>query len=178
MDVDNAIAGRRNRGVSAVDDEALAFPGPEVETLERVLVPDKRARLDDRRATVEVQDVAGAIEARRRIEDVVALVLHERFEAGAVEIDRVEIRAESGPLIRLLREREHDRLAGRVQYRCRRGALRREVDDPAAGGPGAIEGEQTGGGGAEERGLEADAQGRPRRARRGGARRRPPAAAG
>src|SRR5437870_2119608 len=144
MYINNAIAGRRDHRISAVDDEALAFPGPEVETLERVLVPDKRSRLDDRRATVEVQDVAGAIEARRRIEDVVALVLHERFEARAVEVDGVEIRAESSPLIRLLREREYDRFAGRVQHRGRRGALCREVDDPADRVSGAIEGEQTG----------------------------------
>ena len=89
MHVHDAVGGRRDRRVRPVDDQPLALAGPEVEALERILVPDEGSGLDDRGTAVEVEDVAGAVEAWRGVEDVVALMLDERFEASAIEVDGV-----------------------------------------------------------------------------------------
>src|SRR5207249_490467 len=169
MDVNDAIGGRRDRGIRAVDDQPLALAGPQIEALERILVPDEGPRLDDRGAAMEIENVAGAVEARRRVEDVIALVLDERFEAGAIEVDGVQVRAEPGLLVRLLGEREHDRLARRMEHRGRRRALRGEVDDPADRVTRAVEREQAGRVGEDERRLEPHAEARRRRHRRRGA---------
>src|SRR5207247_5476737 len=107
----------RELRIGAVHQDPLSFATPEVQALDRILVADERASLDDCRASMEVDDVPGAVEPWRRVEDVVALVLHDRPEAGPIEVHRVEVGTEARLLVRLLGERKHDRLARWMQDR-------------------------------------------------------------
>jgi hypothetical protein len=85
------LAVRRDRRVGAVLEQPRALIRAQVDALDPVVVADVRAVLDDRRAPVHVEHVAGRVEARARVEDVVLLVEQQGFQIRAVEVHGVDV---------------------------------------------------------------------------------------
>src|SRR5688500_10876941 len=158
MHVDEGLAVGADRGIGAVSHQAFALAGAEIHSLERVLVTYEGAVLDDRRAAMEVDDVAGRVEARARVEDVVRLVLHDGPEAGAVDVHDVDVRAEPALRVRLRRERKDDRLSARMQRWRGWRALRWQVHDAPERARRVVERQQPTGIGEYETRLHADSR--------------------
>src|SRR5205823_7986036 len=105
---------------------------------------DVRAALHDLRVAVEVQEGGRRVVAWRVVEDVLALVRHDRVQIGAVQLDGVDVRAETGLRVRRAGEGEEELLAIAAEGgECRRGR-RRQGDDPSEDPRGVVETEETG----------------------------------
>src|SRR5436309_3424363 len=71
VDVDQAIGRGRDAEVATVDQQLLALASPKIHSLDRVVIAYVLPALDDPGRPLEIEDVAGRIEARRAVEDVV-----------------------------------------------------------------------------------------------------------